>query len=98
MKKLTKQNVFRAIKSIKEIDDIEIIETHCHLGSFTEILFHTCLNSIHIDILNELTKNIIKRLTKLNNKIDWNKEFIEGGAAKSVLSHNNKITLSFYFE
>lgn len=95
---ITKDNLFQVIEHIDEIDDVEILHTNCHIGSFTEILFHIGRRTIDLDDLNNLVKNLIKTLKKMDNHIQWDKNFHQLGVSKSICVTNDKITISFYYE
>lgn len=95
---ITKEKLFQAIEHIDEIDDIEILYTNCHIGSFTEILFHIGRRAINLYQLNNLVKKIIEILKKMDDSVEWEKDFGCFGASKSICVTDSKITISFYYE
>src|SRR5574343_599792 len=95
---ITKEKLFQAIEHIDEIDDIEILYTNCHIGSFTEILFHIGRRAIDLEDLDGLVKKLLEILKKMDNSILWDKNFLQLGVSKSICITDGKITISFYFE
>lgn len=95
---ITKDSLFQAIEHIDEIDDIEILYTNCHLGSFTEILFYVGRRAIELDDLNGLVNQLLEILKKMDDSVLWDKNLLKLGVSKSICVTNGKITISFYYE
>lgn len=79
---ITKDNLFQAIEYIDEIDDVEILYTNCHIGSFTEILFHVGRRAIDLDQLNGLVNQLLETLKKMDGSVFWDKNFLQLGVSK----------------